>query len=111
MELNARERRAVMLETQTPAYALTDDVRRAIDNIYRRANNLRAALPKGISVSVRAIIPHQHEYVSGLNVPNNFKTLVGKHEIRSFNRLQDKAKRRLKYRNVETKGWEGTAYA
>ena len=107
----SREQRAVMLETQTPAYALTDDVRRAIDNIYKRANNLRAALPKGIAVSVRAIVPHQHEYVSGLNVPSNFQTLVGKEEVRAFGRLQDKAKRSLKARNVEINGWEQTAYA
>jgi len=99
MELSARERRAVMLETQTPAYALTDDVRRAVDNIYRRANHLRAALPEGMKVAVRAIIPHEHKYVSGLNVPSNFQTCVGRDQINAFNRRMSKAKKGLEMRN------------
>jgi predicted nucleic acid-binding Zn ribbon protein len=100
MDLTHQERRAIMLETQTPAYALTDDVRRATDNIYKRANNLRAALPNGIKVSVRAIVPHQHEYVSGLNVPSNFQTVVGKAQLNAFNRRMSKAKKLLRMRNA-----------
>ena len=117
MELTSRERRAVMLETQTPAYALTSETRRATDSIYRRAKHLREAFKAAhidVPVSVCALIPHQHKYVSGLNVPANFKTLVGKDELRAFKRTMDKAKRRLVKRNAEpvlAKGWKGVTYA
>ena len=103
MELNAREQRAIMLETQTPAYARTDEVRRALDLNVRRAKNLRKAFRDSgmnMPVSVRAIVPHQHKYVSGLNVPNNFTTLVGKTEIAQFNTRLRKAKKGLEARNA-----------
>ena len=100
MELTQKERRAIMLETQTPAYARTDEVRRTIDNIYKRAKNLRNSLPPGVMVSVRAIVPHQHQYVSGLNVPSNFKTLVGRDEIAKFNTRLKRAKKALVARNA-----------
>lgn len=99
MELSARERRAIMLETQTPAYARTSEARRAIDLHYKRANSLRAALPRGVKVTTRAIIPHQHEFVSGLNVPSNFITLVGEKAINRFCSTQAKAKKALVKRN------------
>ena len=91
-----------MLETQTPAYARTDEVRRALDLNVRRANNLRKAFRDAridVPVSVRAIIPHRHRYVSGLNVPMNFKVCVGKDSLNTFNRLQSKAKKALEARN------------
>ena len=103
MELNGREQRAIMLETQTPAYARTDEVRRALDLNVRRAKNIRKAFRDSgmdIRVSVRAIVPHQHEYVSGLNVPNNFTTLIGKTEIAQFNTRLKTAKKRLVARNA-----------
>ena len=98
-----REDRAIMLETQTPAYARSSETRRAIDLQYRRAKNLRRAFTEaGISVpvSTRAIVPHQHEYVSGLNVPTNLKTLVGTKEHRAFNKTMYKAKKALEKRNI-----------
>ena len=100
MELTGREQRAVMLETQRPAYARSDEVRRSIDNIYKRARNLQRALPAGIQVSVRALIPHEHKYVSGLNVPNNLATLIGKTEIAQFKTRLNKAKKRLEARHA-----------
>ena len=87
MELSMNEKRAVMLETQMPAYARSNGVRRAIDLQYRRAKSLRKAFRDAgidVPVSTRAIVPHDHQYVSGLNVPTNFKTLVGKEDIRAF---------------------------
>ena len=100
MELSHRERRAIMLETQTPAYARSDEVRRAIDLHYKRAKSLRAALPRGVKVTTRAIVPHQHELVSGLNVPSNFTTLVGSTAINRFNRTMRAAKDGLEERNA-----------
>lgn len=99
MELSSRERRAIMLETQTPAYARTSEARRAIDLHYRRAKSLRAALPSNMQVSTRAIVPHDHEFVSGLNVPSNFTTLVGKQQINAFNNRMRAAKKALVERN------------
>ena len=101
-ELPRREQRAVMLETQTPAYARTNEVRRAIDLQYRRAANLRKAFrDAGINVPVttRALVPHQHQFVSGLNVPTNLQTLVGVEALRKYDRLQRKAKKGLNARN------------
>ena len=103
MELSHRERRAIMLETQTPAYAQTDVVRSALDLNVRRANSLRKAFRDSgmnIPVSVRAVVPHQHKYVSGLNVPNNFVTLVGADAIKAFNRTMHRAKKALVTRNT-----------
>ena len=100
--LSRKEERAIMLETQTPAYALTSKTRRAIDLQYQRANNLRKAFrDAGIDVPVktRAVVPHQHKYVSGLNVPSNLKTVVGREEENAFNRLQNRAKKALEARN------------
>ena len=99
MELSHRERRAIMLETQTPAYARSSEARRAIDLHYRRAKSLRGALPHGVKVTTRAIVPHQHEFVSGLNVPSNFTTLVGDRAINRFNSMQAKARKALVKRN------------
>ena len=100
MELSHRERRAIMLETQTPAYARSSEARRAIDLHYKRAKSLRAALPHGVKVTTRAIVPHQHQFVSGLNVPSNFTTLVGAKAISRFSTLQNKARRGLDKRNA-----------
>ena len=103
MELTRREERAIMLETQTPAYARTNEVRRALELNVRRAKHLRQAFRDAridVPVSVLAIVPHQHKYVSGLNVPSNFTTLVGKYQINSFRRLQNKAKKALEARNA-----------
>ena len=99
MELSARERRAIMLETQTPAYARTSEARRAIDLHYKRAKSLRAALPHGVKVTTRAIVPHEHEFVSGLNVPSNFTTMVGDKAINRFSTMQRKATKDLVKRN------------
>ena len=101
--LSRKEERAIMLETQTPAYALSSKTRRAIDLQYRRAANLRKAFrDAGINVPVvtRAVVPHQHKYVSGLNVPSNLQTLVGKEANKKFCNLQAKAKRALEARNL-----------
>ena len=97
--LSRREQRAVMLETQTPLYARSDDVRREIEFIQSKAKSLRNALPPGVPCSVRAIIPHQNEYVSGLYVPRNLTTLVGKQAISRHTRAQKRALKRLKRRN------------
>ena len=104
MELSKIEERAVMLETQTPAYARTDEIRRAIDLNVRRANNLRRAFRDArvdVPVAVRAIVPHKHDFVSGLNVPSNFKIVVGKEERRSFDSRLRRAKRALEARNAK----------
>ena len=101
-QLNAREQRAIMLEQQTPAYALTSEARRAIDLKYRRAKHLRQAFrDAGIDVPVvtRAIVPHQHKYVSGLNVLSNLQTVVGNDDLRKFNRTLSRAKKALVARN------------
>ena len=101
--LTRKEERAVMLETQTPAYARSSETRRAIDLQYRRAHNLKKAFRDAginVPVSTRAIVPHQHKFVSGLNVPTNFKTLVGHEEIRAFNKTMKCAKSRLEKRNA-----------
>ena len=98
-----REKRAIMLETQTPAYARSNEVRRAIDLQYRRAANLRKAFRDAridVPVSTRAIVPHEHKYVSGLNVPTNLTTLVGLDEMRAFDRTISKAKKGLEKRNA-----------
>jgi len=102
MTLSNREKRAIMLEEQTPAYARTNEVRRALDLNVRRAKNLRQAFRDAridVPVSVRAVVPHQHKYVSGLNVPSNFVTVVGKEEKNAFNRLQKRAIKALEARN------------
>ena len=103
MELSKREQRAVMLETQTPAYALSSETRRAIDLMYSRAKNLRRARAEagiGEQVSTRAIVPMQHQYVSGLNVPGNLTTVVGNRQVNAFRSLQKRAKKSLERRNA-----------
>jgi predicted nucleic acid-binding Zn ribbon protein len=98
-----REWRTIMLESQTPAYARTLDGRRANDLIWKRANNLRRALANGgipMSVAVCTIVPHKHEYVSGLNVPTNYQIVCGKDQSNAFKRTQRKAKKGLEARNV-----------
>ena len=103
-----REARAIMLETQTPAYARSNEVRRALDLTVKRANSLRKAFRDSgmnMQVSVRAIVPHQHEFVSGLNVPSNFKTLIGKRANLDFSSLQRRAKTSLISRN-KPRYWE-----
>jgi hypothetical protein len=52
-----------------------------------------------MQVTVRAIVPHQHEYVSGLNVPSNFTTLIGKKAVNAFDRTLRMAKKGLEARN------------
>ena len=103
MQLTPREKRAVMLETQTPAYAQSSETRRAIDKKYQRAKNLRRAFNQAgvyVPVTTRAVVPMQHQYVSGLNVPGNLATLVGREEINAFHKLQRKAKSALAQRNL-----------
>lgn len=103
MELTAREKRAIMLETQTPAYARNPSGRRAIDFIWKRANNLRMALREAginVQVSTNTVVPHRHEFVSGLNVPSNYFTTCGKEQYNKFRRLQGKAKKGLEARNA-----------
>lgn len=100
--LSKREERAIMLETQTPAYALTSETRRAINLQYQRAANLRKAFrDAGINVPVatRAVVPMTHKFVSGLNVPANLITVVGREDINAFVRTQNKAKKALEERN------------
>jgi len=97
-----REARAIMLETQTPAYARSNEVRRALDLTVKRANSIRKAFRDAgmnMQVTVRAIVPHQHEYVSGLNVPSNFTTLIGKKAVNAFDRTLRMAKKGLEARN------------
>jgi hypothetical protein len=98
-----REERTIMLESQTPAYARDPSGRRANDLIWKRANNLRRALANGgipMKVVVRTIVPHKHQYVSGLNVPTNYHITCGKDQENAFNRTQSKAKKGLEARNV-----------
>ena len=102
MQLTHREPRAIMLEAQTPAYARSIKDRRAIDLMYSRAKNLRRALAEaGIGERVRtlAIVPMQHQYVSGLNVISNLTTVVGGRQNSAFRKLQDRAKKALVERN------------
>ena len=103
-ELSKREQRAVMLETQTPAYARSNEVRRAIDDMYKQAKTLNAVT--GMQHSVRAIVPHNHQFVSGLNVPSNFEIVLVKGTtnplFRTKNQFEislNKAKARLNARN------------
>jgi hypothetical protein len=104
MELSNREKRAIMLETQTPAYARTSEARRAIDDLYRQRSALNAVT--GMKHSVRAIVPHNHKYVSGLNVPSNFEVVIDgpKNPLyrtrKQFEREQDRAKKALEKRNA-----------
>lgn len=102
MELTWKEKRAILLEDQTPAYARTPAGRRATDLIWKRANNLKRALFEGgipVRVTVRTIVPHQHKYVSGLNVPSNYQIVAGKEQTNAFNRMHNKAKKGLEARN------------
>ena len=102
-QLSGREQRTIMLEQQTPSYALTSKARRAIDLKYRRAKHLRQAFrDAGIDVHVttRVIVPYQHRYVSGLNVESNLQTVVGKEALGKFISLQLKAKKALEARNA-----------
>lgn len=104
MQITPWERRAIMLEQQTPAYALSSDARRAIDSQYRRAKHLRQAFNQAgiyVPVTTRAIVPMQHRFVSGLNVPGNLVTLVGREAINKFKRVQRKAVLALEARNKE----------
>jgi len=102
-QLSGREQRAIMLEQQTPAYALTSTARRARDLKYRRAKHLRQAFRDAglnIPVQTRAIVPHRHRYVSGLNVESNLQTVVGGDDHRKFMRIQTRAKKALEARNA-----------
>jgi hypothetical protein len=94
-----------MLETQTPAYALTSETRRAIDDIYKQAKTLNAVT--GMRHSVRAIIPHNNQHVSGLNVPNNLEIVLVENlpnplfrTRHLFELRQKKAKKALRARNI-----------
>ena len=98
-----RERRTIMLEQHTPAYARDPSGRRATDLHWKRANNLRRALLEAgidVSVSVRTVVPHEHRLVSGLNVPTNYQIVCGKQQASKFNSLTRKAKKGLEARNV-----------
>ena len=102
--LSKREERATMLETQTPAYAQSIEVRRSIDDIYRQARTLEAVT--GMKHSVRAIVPHSHQFVSGLNVPHNFEIVLADNlpnplfrTRNDFDMSQKKAKKSLEERN------------
>ena len=99
-----REERTIMLESQTPAYARTLDGRRATDLIWKRANSLRRAFQEGgipMNVQVRTIVPHANRYVSGLNVPTNYKICIGKDQMSTFSKAQNKAKKGLEARNAK----------
>ena len=107
MELSKIEERAVMLETQTPAYARTDEIRRAIDDMHRHAMKLTAIT--GMKHAVSALVPMHHKYVSGLNVPSNWEITVaaGPKAKNSFWRTMSdyqsrssKARKALEARNV-----------
>ena len=104
MELSKREQRAIMLETQTPAYARTADDRRAIDDLYKQARTLERIT--GMRHNVRAVIPHQNKYVSGLNVLSNFEIVIEgpKNPLykskTDFQRVQRKACEALEARNA-----------
>jgi hypothetical protein len=98
----SRERRTIMLEQHTPAYARDPAGRRAIDLHWKRANNLRRALNEAgidVPISVRTIVPHEYKYVSGLNVPTNYQIVCGKKQAAKFSTLQRKAKAGLNARN------------
>ena len=45
------------------------------------------------------MLPHEDQFVSGLNVPDNFATLVGQREIGRFERRLAKVKKLLEARN------------
>lgn len=87
-------------EQQTPAYALTGKTRRAIDLRYERAESLRKALPQGVGVKTCAIVPINGQYVSGLNVPDNLITLVGRDAQNRHQRVQRMALKALSKRNA-----------
>jgi hypothetical protein len=102
MEFNSREQRVIMLETQTPAYARSVEARHAIDLQYRTARNMkRSFVEAGINVpvNVRVVVPHNHKFVSGLNVPSNYKTCVGQEAINAHAKLTSRAKSALVGRN------------
>ena len=99
-----REKRTIMLEQHTPAYARDPSGRRATDLHWKRANNLRRALIEAgidVKVSVRTIVPHEHKFVSGLNVPTNYRIVCGKDQHNAFTKLQSKAKKGLIARNAD----------
>lgn len=103
MELSSREQRIVMLETQTPAYATSLKARRQLDLHYRRARNLRKAFADAglnMPVNVRAEVPLQHKYVSGLNVPSNWSIVVGRQAIKAHRERLERAKTLLRMRNA-----------
>ena len=98
-----RERRTIMLEQHTPAYARDPAGRRAIDLHWKRANNLKRALGEAginVPVTVRTIVPHEHKHVSGLNVPTNYHIVCGKDQQGKFGSMQRKAKKALEARNI-----------
>lgn len=99
----SRERRTIMLEQHTPAYARDPAGRRATDLHWKRANNLRRALNEAginVPVSVRTIVPHENKHVSGLNVPTNYQIVCGKQQASKFNSFIRKAKKGLEERNA-----------
>ena len=54
-QMSDRENRAVMLETQTPAYARSPEARRALDEMYQGAKKL--SLITGMRHIVQSIVP------------------------------------------------------
>ena len=84
----------------TPAYALSGDSQVAIDLLYQKAESLRNALPAGVVVHTKAIVPFESEYVSGLNTPTNFTVCVGRQAINRHQRMQRRAIKALEARNA-----------
>ena len=97
MTFNKREQRAIMLETQRPAYARSSEARRRYRQYLQESQKPPEVLPKGIRVSVRAIVPHQNQFVSGLNVPSNFATLVGQIDPARFERSSQRQRRHWRH--------------
>ena len=87
-------------EPYTPAYALTGAARRAIDLVYQKAESLRNALPTGVGVQTKAIVPFNSQYVSGLNTPSNLAICVGSQAVNTHKRIQRRAIKALEKRNV-----------
>ena len=69
-QMSDRENRAVMLETQTPAYARSPEARRALDEMYQDAKKL--SLITGMRHIVQSIVPMKSNLVSGLNTTKNY---------------------------------------
>jgi hypothetical protein len=91
----ARDRR----DAYTPACALTSAGSRQLDEVYKRAESIRNAVPTGVIVKTCEIVPIKGKYVSGLHVPSNLTTLVGNVAYNRHKRIQGRALKALEARN------------